>query len=129
MARLLVTGAGGFVGSHLIELLEADHQNITCWLRPGTQPLVRGKRATWREIEMHEREAVAGAIADCSPDHIYHLAGVPHVGESWNHVHETFAGNVLATHHLLNAVRRAGLRPRILVTSTAFVYAPLDRAM
>jgi GDP-4-dehydro-6-deoxy-D-mannose reductase len=129
MARLLVTGAGGFVGSHLIELLEPDHQNITGWLRPGTQPLVRGSRVAWHDIEMHDREAVASAIAECAPDHIYHLAGVPHVGESWERTHETFAGNVLATHHLLDAVRRAGLRPRILITSTAFVYAPLDRAV
>jgi len=129
MARLLVTGAGGFVGSHLIELLEPDHQNITGWLRPGTTPLVRGARVTWRDIEMHDREAVAHAIAESAPDHIYHLAGVPHVGESWEHTHETFAGNVLATHHLLDAVRRAALRPRILITSTAFVYAPLNRAI
>lgn len=129
MARLLVTGAGGFVGSHLIELLEPDHQNITCWLRPGTQPLIRGTRVTWREIEMHDRAAVARAIAECAPDHIYHLAGVAHVGESWEQTHETFAGNVLATHHLLDAVRRAELRPRVLITSTGFVYAPLNRAI
>jgi GDP-4-dehydro-6-deoxy-D-mannose reductase len=129
MPRLLVTGAGGFVGSHLIELLEPDHRNITCWLRPGTAPLVRGTRVTWREIEMHDREAVARAIAEDAPDHIYHLAGVPHVGGSWEHTHETFAGNVLATHHLLAAVRRAELRPRILITSTGFVYAPLNRAI
>jgi GDP-4-dehydro-6-deoxy-D-mannose reductase len=129
MARVLVTGAGGFVGSHLIELLEPDQPNIVGWLRPGTEPLVRGSRITWRDIEMHDRAAVAGAIAESAPDHIYHLAGVPHVGESWEHTHETFAGNVLATHHLLDAVRRAGLRPRILITSTAFVYAPIDRAI
>lgn len=129
MPRLLVTGAGGFVGSHLIELLEPDHQNITCWLRPGTAPLLRGTRATWREIEMHDRQAVAEAIAEDKPDHIYHLAGVAHVGESWEHTHETFAGNVLATHHLLDAVRGAQLRPRILITSSGFVYAPINRAI
>ena len=125
---VLVTGAGGFVGSHLIELLERDHTNITAWLRPGTEPLVRGTRTKWLDIEMHDREAVARAIAESAPQQIYHLAGVAHVGESWDHTHETFAGNVLATHHLFNAVRRAALRPRVLVTSSAFVYAPVNRA-
>ena len=129
MARLLVTGAGGFVGSHLIELLETTHANITGWLRPGTEPLVRGSRVTWRDIEMHDRQAVARAIAESEPDHIYHLAGVAHVGESWDHTHETFAGNVLATHHLFDAVRRASLQPRVLITSSAFVYAPQNRAI
>jgi GDP-4-dehydro-6-deoxy-D-mannose reductase len=127
--RVLVTGAGGFVGSHLIELLERDRIDIEAWLRPGTQPLVRGARVTWHDIEMHDRDAVARAIAATAPEQIYHLAGVPHVGESWEHTHETFAGNVLATHHLFDAIRRARLHPRVLITSTAFVYAPLNRAI
>ena len=127
--RVVVTGAAGFVGSHLIELLERDASGIIAWLRPGTEPLVRGTRVKWVDIEMHDREAVARAIADAAPTEIYHLAGVPHVGESWEHTHETFAGNVLATHHLFDGVRRAALRPRVLITSTAFVYAPLDRAI
>ena len=125
---VLVTGAGGFVGSHLIELLERDHSNITAWLRPGTQPLIRGSRVKWVDIEMHDGDAVGAAIAESAPHHIYHLAGVAHVGESWSHTHETFAGNVLATHHLFNALRRAALRPRVLITSSAFVYAPVNRA-
>ncbi len=126
---LLVTGAGGFVGSHLIELLERDHTDVVAWLRPGTEPLVRGTRVNWIEIEMHDRDAVGRAIGASAPSRIYHLAGVPHVGESWDRTHETFAGNVLATHHLFDAVRRAALQPRILITSTAFVYAPVNRAI
>ncbi|MEO7134912.1 MAG: GDP-mannose 4,6-dehydratase [Vicinamibacterales bacterium] len=125
---VLVTGAGGFVGSHLIELLEREHTNIVAWLRPGTEPLLRGGRVKWVDIEMHDREAVARALAESAPEQIYHLAGVAHVGESWSHTHETFAGNVLATHHLFDAVRRAALRPRILITSSAAVYAPVNRA-
>jgi GDP-4-dehydro-6-deoxy-D-mannose reductase len=128
MDRVLVTGAGGFVGSHLIELLERGPAEIAAWLRPGTQPLVRGTRVTWIETEMQDRDAVARTIAASAPDQVYHLAGVPHVGESWAHVHETFAGNVLATHHLFDALRRAQLRPRVLITSSAFVYAPVTRA-
>ncbi len=129
MPRVLVTGAGGFVGSHLIELLERDQHEVVAWLRPGTQPLVRGARVAWSEIEMHDRGAVARAMAAAAPEQIYHLAGVAHVGESWAHTYETFAGNVLATHHLLDALRRASLAPRVLLTSSAFVYAPLDRAI
>jgi len=125
---VLVTGAGGFVGSHLIELLEREDTNIAAWLRPGTEPLVRSSRVKWLDIEMHDREAVARAIAESAPEQIYHLAGVAHVGESWDHTHETFAGNVLATHHLFDAIRCAGLRPRVLITSSASVYAPVNRA-
>ncbi|HEX8027369.1 MAG TPA: NAD-dependent epimerase/dehydratase family protein, partial [Vicinamibacterales bacterium] len=101
---VLVTGAAGFVGSHLIELLERDSADIVGWLRPGTEPLVRGDRTRWIDIEMHNRDAVTRAIAESKPAAVYHLAGVPHVGDSWAHVQETFAGNVLATHHLFEAL-------------------------
>jgi len=130
MSTVLVTGAAGFVGSHLLELLEqggVDH--IIAWLRPGTEPLVSGKRVMWLSVEMHDRDAVTAALESARPDAIYHLAGVPHVGDSWSHVTETFAGNVLATHHLFDGLRRLHLTPRVLITSTAFVYAPLDRAI
>ena len=71
MARLLVTGAGGFVGSHLIELLEPDHQNITCWLRPGTQPLVRGTRVTWRDDrDARSRRGRRARSPSCARSHL-----------------------------------------------------------
>lgn len=126
---ILITGAAGFVGSHLIELLEQDSTPITAWFRPGAEPAVRGSRVSWRGVELHDRQAVAAALAERAPAMIYHLAGVAHVGDSWAHTHETFAGNVLGTHHLFAGLRSAGLRPRVLITSTAFVYAPSDHAI
>jgi GDP-4-dehydro-6-deoxy-D-mannose reductase len=129
MGTVLVTGAGGFVGSHLLELLEQGDDWILAWLRPNTEPSVIGKRVGWLSVEMHDRDAVHAAIAQSRPDAIYHLAGVPHVGDSWSHTHETFAGNVLATHYLFDALRRERLAPRVLITSSATVYASSSRAI
>ena len=125
----MITGAAGFVGSHLIDLLEKDSAQIVALLRPGTEPLVSGSRIIWHAVELHDRDSVAKAIAAFEPSEIYHLAGVAHVGDSWSHVHETFAGNVLGTHHLFGAIRRARLKPRVLITSSAFVYQPQNRAI
>jgi GDP-4-dehydro-6-deoxy-D-mannose reductase len=129
MGTVLVTGAAGFVGGHLLELLEQDDDWIMAWLRPGTEPAVLGKRVGWLAVEMHDREAVHAALAQTKPDAIYHLAGVPHVGDSWAHTHETFAGNVLATHYLFDALRRLKMTPRVLITSSATVYTPGPRAL
>ena len=129
MRPVLVTGAAGFVGSHLIELLEQEQAHVVAWLRPNTEPLFAGSRVIWHAIEMLDREAVAAAIATFQPSEVYHLAGLPHVGDSWAHVHETFAGNVLGTRYLFDGLRRAQLKPRVLITSTAFVYAPQERAL
>ena len=125
----LVTGAAGFVGSHLLELLEQDDVQLVAWQRPGTEPSLRGGRVRWMTVEMQDRDAVFAAIAETRPAAVYHLAGVPHVGGSWSHTHETFAGNVLATHYLFDALRRQALTPRVLITSSATVYAPASRAI
>jgi GDP-4-dehydro-6-deoxy-D-mannose reductase len=129
MGTVLVTGAAGFVGGHLLELLEQDDDWIIAWLRPGTDAMVLGRRVGWLAVEMHDRAAVDAAIAQVRPDTIYHLAGVPHVGDSWSHTYETFAGNVLATHYLFDALRRHALKPRVLVTSSATVYKPSATAI
>ena len=126
---VLVTGAAGFVGSHLLELLEQGDDLIMAWLRPGTEPAAVGKRVGWLAVEMHDRDAVFDAIRQIRPDAVYHLAGVPHVGDSWSHTYETFAGNVLASHYLFDALRRERLTPRVLITSSATVYAPQSRAI
>ena len=126
---VLVTGAAGFVGSHLLELLAQDPAHIVAWQRPGTAPLINVAGVQWVTVEMHDRDEVAAAISDARPSAVYHLAGVPHVGDSWGQTRETFAGNVLATHHLFDALRRASLAPRVLVTSSATVYSPADRAL
>jgi GDP-4-dehydro-6-deoxy-D-mannose reductase len=126
---VLVTGAAGFVGSHLLERLEQEDVSVVAWLRPGTDAPVKGSRVRWMTVEMLDRDAVFDAIATTAPTAIYHLAGIPHVGESWSHTYETFAGNVLATHYLFDALRRRSLAPRVLITSSATVYAPSANAI
>ena len=59
------------------------------------------------------------AIAEVGPAVVYHLAGAPHVGQSWEAATETLAVNVLGTHHLLDALRLEGLPRRVVVPSSA----------
>jgi GDP-4-dehydro-6-deoxy-D-mannose reductase len=122
---VLVTGAAGFAGSHLVERL-ASTPGLACWAREAPAgPL--GSSARWQSVDLLDRDAVRAAIAALRPAQVYHLAGVPHVGGSWNATTPTLAGNVLATHYLFDALRRAGVRARVLVTASAAVYAPSDQ--
>jgi GDP-4-dehydro-6-deoxy-D-mannose reductase len=112
---ILVTGAAGV----------ARTPYPVCRSRaPPASGLVRS--APWEQIDLLDREHVRRAVATLRPSRIYHLAGVPHVGGSWDATEPTLAGNVLSTHYLFDALRRAGVRARVLVTASATVYAPSD---
>jgi GDP-4-dehydro-6-deoxy-D-mannose reductase len=120
---VLVTGAAGFVGSYLVELLLAEGAAVVGWQRPGTRPLTNAPLG-WQTVELLDRAAVREAIARLRPAAIYHLAGSAHVADSWQHTRATFEGNVLATHHLLQALADDGQSPRVLVSGSATVYGP-----
>jgi len=122
---VLITGAAGFAGGHLAELL-ASTPSLVCWSREApASGLVQSAR--WDQIDLLDRGQVRGAVSALRPARIYHLAGVPHVGGSWDATTPTLAGNVLATHYLFDALRRASVRARVLVTASATVYAPSDQ--
>jgi GDP-4-dehydro-6-deoxy-D-mannose reductase len=122
---ILITGAAGFAGSHLIHHL-AGSADLVGWSRTAA-PASIASLARWQQIDILQRDQVDAAIAALRPSVIYHCAGLPQVAESWGDTAAPLEVNVLGTHRVLDAVRRAGLRCRVLVTGSAHVYAPSDR--
>jgi GDP-4-dehydro-6-deoxy-D-mannose reductase len=117
---VLVTGAAGFAGSHLVDHLRtsATHRSEG---RSASPAVVGWTRQT---VDLLDRDRVRAAVRELRPAQIYHCAGVPHVAESWGDTTQPLEGNVLATEHLLDALRREGIRCRMLLPGSATVYAP-----
>jgi GDP-4-dehydro-6-deoxy-D-mannose reductase len=125
--RVLVTGATGFVGRHLLDLLVRDDVEITAWRRAGageTLPAAHAAnpRVRWVDVEVADPESVRAAVRLAAPDHVYHLAGASHVGRSWDEATTTLETNVLGTHHLLEALRAAAPGARVLLPCSGLVY-------
>ena len=128
MGRALVTGAAGFVGSHLAERLARDGWDVRA-LDCLTPYYDRGlKVANLAEVERTGAEIVDCDLreADLVPvvadvDVVFHQAGQPGVRDSWDGFPSYLEHNVLATHRLLEAVRAAGCR-RMVYASSSSVY-------
>jgi len=133
---ILVTGASGFVGGHLLVALAGGGARLVA-LAHSTRPVSPDVRhdvgaaaaIDWRTVDLLDPSATASAVAEARPDEVYHLAGASHVGQSWADAGETLAINVLGTHHLLEALRIHAPAARVLVTGSAAVYAASTDAL
>jgi dTDP-glucose 4,6-dehydratase len=110
---VLVTGANGFVGSHLTEKLLELGAHVHAFVRATSSGAlinighVRGQVVLHRG-DLTDKQAVSVALRDLKSDGgspvIFHLGAQAHVGESWNRPYETLATNVLGTVNLLQSI-------------------------
>ena len=120
---ILVTGAAGFAGSHVVHALAATGE-VVAWRRATPPPEEIAPLATWQQVDLLDRDEVRAAIQRLKPEAVYHCAGAPNVAHSWRDTVTPLSSNVLATHRLLDALRRTGSRCRIVIPGSATVYAP-----
>jgi len=123
MKRVLVTGVNGFVGSHLVDrLLETEPEAEIFGLRKVNARLRNIRhvldRITLIEGDLTDPLSMWNVIEQSRPEEIYHLGALSWVSPSWNMPSAYLRVNAIGTVHLLEAVRRAGLQPRVLVSCT-----------
>jgi nucleoside-diphosphate-sugar epimerase len=112
--RTLVTGATGFVGSHLAEALRRRGDDITVLARsPGKAAALAPLGVRVVAGDLHAREALAQAVA--GQDVVYHVAGVI----AARNEADFMAANRDGTRNLVEAAERAGVGRLVLVSSMA----------
>jgi UDP-glucose 4-epimerase len=128
--KCVVTGAAGFIGSHLAERLLADgHEvvGIDCFTDYYPRPRKEANLARLRDhsafrlVEERLQEGPLGRHLDGAA-HVFHLAAQAGVRASWGREFAHYTEhNVLATQRLLEAALAAG-RPRVVYASSSSVY-------
>ena len=105
--HILITGIGGFVGPRLARHLLARGDRVSGTYRRRRRRTCRGSRVALRGRPAGRRGASRARCGDAAPDAIVDLAGLSHVGESWQRMGDYFRVNVVGTENLLARRRRA----------------------
>jgi len=137
LQRVLVTGAGGFIGSHLVERVLASGTAVRALLRytaerslgnlrhldPGA---LKGVETVWGNLE--DPYAVARAVRGC--DAVLHLGALVGIPYSYDAPQQYVMTNVLGTLNVLEACRAGGVERLVCVSSSevygSAAYTPID---
>jgi UDP-glucose 4-epimerase len=129
VARALVTGGAGFIGSHLVERLVERGDHVTV-----LDDLSTGRRSNLSNVDARaDFELIEGSVLDADlvgrlveqADAVYHMAAA--VGVDWvlRHPLRSLETNIQGTEHVLRACARDGRR--VLIASTSEVYGKNDK--
>jgi GDP-4-dehydro-6-deoxy-D-mannose reductase len=133
--RILVTGASGFVGRHLLRAIAESRPDwaVTGWYlgeEPKSPPNVR-----WTAVDLQSPAAVSACVSDAAPTQVVHLAAAADVGGSFTNAHQTWSINVMGTLNLLEATLKHAPDANLLLVSSSEVYGdsfnagvPLDES-
>lgn len=129
---MLVTGADGFLGSHLTERLLSLGATVAVLVRPSSVVgtvghALRNLAGVEAALDRVLATDVAGSdatthIADWQPERILHLAADAYVDRSFEHPAEVLRTNVDGTLRVLEAARRCPRLERVVVTSSSEIY-------
>jgi GDP-4-dehydro-6-deoxy-D-mannose reductase len=103
--RVLITGADGFVGTHLRSALDG-----------------RGIETVCLSADVRDAVAVAREVAEAGADAVAHLAGIASVADAWSREREVWEVNAIGTLNVVLAVAEHTPAARLLVVSSSEVY-------
>ena len=116
---VLVTGADGFMGSHLTDALVELGANVHAFVRATSSGALNNIAHLRRRLKVHFADLtdktsvdyLVKELRDTAPDrpYVFHLGAQAHVGESWHRPYETVMANTVGTLNLLQSVIDHGL--------------------
>jgi GDP-4-dehydro-6-deoxy-D-mannose reductase len=119
--RVVITGANGFIGWHLVDALARRRDAIQAWVRdPGCNDWDGDVDTV--AVDIIDRDAISDHLVKFAPELVIHLAAQSSPSRSWEDPARTYQVNVIGTIHLLDAARAMKSAPRVLIAGSSAEY-------
>ena len=126
--KVMVTGAGGMVGSHMVELLHNQGYDVLgTYYKPTTDMTEIPAEIRMEEMDVRYYQGVQSIISEFQPEQIYHLAAQSYPTISWIHPQATMDTNVNGTINIYEAIKftrqiRTDYDPIVVVACSSAEY-------
>lgn len=119
--KALVIGAAGFVGNYLIDSIKADLGCDVCITKLPMHVCNRQDVEVF-DLNVLDEAMMYQCLMQVKPDYIFYLAAQSSISVSWKKPTETVEVNVKGSLNLLNAIRKLGSNPRVLLVGSGEEY-------
>lgn len=126
MAKVVVVGGAGYIGSHAAKALAKAGHSVTVVDNLSTGHRSLARFGTFREGDLADRAFLNSVLTEVSPDAVFHFAAKSLVGESVDIPAAYYATNVAGTLNLLEAMRALPSLPALVFSSTCALYGATD---
>src|SRR5580700_12000478 len=118
----LVTGAEGFIGSHMVRFLAADGWNVIGGHRLHTTVVPNLKNVRFVQCELANGQQVERLFQEYQPTHVFHLGAQSLPTVSWADPVGTFESNIMGSVHVFEAIRHQKRRPIVVSACSSAEY-------
>lgn len=127
MQKVLIFGAGGFVGSYLSR--EFLNHGYVVYGSDKQQGFMLPEEVTFVHAELLDSDSIKKVVKEIEPDIIINLAAISSVGASWEIPQTTITVNVVGALNIMESARRLKKQPKVMFIGSSEEYVVTDRAI
>lgn len=126
MKKALIIGGAGFVGNYLMDYLKKEYGWSVAVTKMESE-VIQKEDIDIYDLDILDKDAIVKVLYLVKPDYIFHLAAQSSVGLSWKNPGITIDVNIKGSVNLLEAIKKWGGTPRILMIGSGEEYGYISK--